>query len=384
MRRRFCREIILACTILALAGCSTRETKQALAQADSLASQQKYDDANSVLIDALRARETKIRADSDQPQAGDVAAIDALTKKVEADPEILKMERAQIPLYLYLDQPDRAAAVYADIIAGHPGDSVLTDLLKDKDAKIRTNAARTLGLTGSADAVDPLIEAAKDVDSNVRSEAVASLGSITNPKVTPALIHALNDSYWLVRSEAADALGREKDPTALEPLLDTVSDPDTNVASSAEGALVDLCQVKGVAADAFAAHLTDANPKIVMISAICLAVRQDKRATPVLITLAASPDVDIRLHAVKGLGETGGPAVIPTLRQTLHDPEVNVRGWSIIGLDNLKDTGSIPALKALSVDPAQTPRIREFAGAAVTHLTGQPTGASTAAPAPGK
>jgi HEAT repeat protein len=377
MRRRFCREAILACTLLALAGCSTRETTQALAQADSLASQQKYDDANDVLIDALRAREAKIRADSDQPQPAAAAAIDALTKKVEADPEILKMERAQIPLYLQLDQPDRAAAVYADIIAGHPGDSVLADLLQNKDVKIRTNAARTLGLTGGADAIEPLIEAAKDSDNNVRSEAVASLGSITKPQVVAALIHALTDSYWLVRSEAADALGREKDPSAIGPLLDTVSDSDTNVESSAEGALVDLCQVKGVSADSFASRLDDANPKIVMISAICLAVRQDKRATPVLIKLAASPDVDVRLHAVKGLGETGDPAVIPTLRQTLHDPEVNVRGWSIIGLDNLKDTGSIAALKALSTDPAQTPHIREFAAAAVTHLTSNTADTST-------
>jgi HEAT repeat protein len=379
MRRRFCRNVILAGALLSLAACSTRETKEALAQADKLASQQKYEDANEVLIDALRARETKIRADIEAPTQQ--AEIDALTKKVQADPEILKMERAQIPLYLDLDRADLAAAVYTDIIAGHPGDPVLNNLLASKDVKMRTNAARTMGLTGSADAVDPLIVAVTDVDSNVRSEAVASLGLIQSPKAVPTLIKALNDSYWLVRSEAADALGHEKDVSAVGPLLDTVSDPDTNVASSAETALVALTQVKGVTADMFAAHLNDVNPKIAMISAICLAVMKDPRATPVLIKLAASPDVATRLHAVKGLGETGDPAVIPTLRQTLHDPEVNVRGWSIIGLDNLKDTGSIPALTALSTDQTQTPRIREFAAGAVAHLTSQ-TASNTPAPAP--
>jgi len=379
MRRCFSRNVILAGALLALAACSTRETKEALAQADKLSSQQKYEDANEVLIDALRARETKIRADIEPPTQQ--ADIDALTKKVQADPEILKMERAQIPLYLQLDRADLASAVYADIIAGHPGDSVLNHLLKSTDAKIRTNAARTMGLTGSVDEVDPLIAAVADVDSNVRSEAVASLGLIQSPKAVPTLIHALNDSYWLVRSEAADALGHEKDVSAVAPLLDTVSDPDTNVASSAETALVTLTQAKGVTADMFAAHLSDANPKVVMISAICLAVMKDPRATPVLIKLAASPDVSTRLHAVKGLGETGDPAVIPTLRQTLHDPEVNVRGWSIIGLDNLKDTGSIPALTALSTDQTQTPRIREFAAGAVSHLTSQTAPATTPAPA---
>jgi HEAT repeat protein len=379
MRRRFCRPVILACAVLTLAACSTRETKQALAQADQLAGQQKYEDANNVLIDALRARETKIRADLPPPTQQ--ADIDALTKKVEADPEILKMERAQIPLYLRLERPELAAAVYADILAGHPGDPVLDELLKDKDAKIRTGTARTLGLTGSPAAVPLLLQAATDVDSNVRSEAAASLGLIPSPTAVPTLIHALNDSYWLVRSEAADALGREKDPAAVAPLLDTVSDPDTNVASSAESALIALTQVKGVTPAMFAAPLDDANPKIMMISAICLAVMKDPRATPVLIKLAASPDLSIRLPAVKGLGETGDPAVIPTLRQTLHDPEVNVRGWSIIGLQNLKDTDSIPALKALSTDPAQTPRIREFATAAVAQLSQT---ASTTTPAPVK
>lgn len=380
MRRRFCRDVLLACTLLALAGCSTRETKQALAQADTLAGQQKYEDANDVLIEALRAREAKIRANNEVPTKQ--AEIDALTKKVQADPEILKMERAQIPLYLHLDRSDLAAAVYGDILAGHPDDPVLANLLKDKDAKIRTSAARTLGLTNKPEAVDPLIGAAGDVDSNVRSEAVAALGLIQSPKAVPTLIHALNDSYWLVRSEAADALGREKAADAILPLLDTVSDPDTNVESSAETALVTLCQAPGVTAATFAPHLNDANPKIVMISAICLAVLKDPRATPVLIKLAASPDVSTRLHAVKGLGETGDPSVIPTLRQTLHDPEVNVRGWSIIGLQNLKDTGSIAALKALSTDPTQTPRIREFASTAAKQLSALTASDASTAPAP--
>lgn len=380
MRRHFCRDILLACTLLALAGCSTRETKQALAQAESLAGQQKYEDANDVLIEALRAREARIRTNTEAPARQ--ADVDALTQKVQADPEILKMERAQIPLYLHLDRSDLAAAVYADIIAGHPDDPVLANLLKDKDAKIRTSAARTLGLTNRPEAIDPLIGAVSDVDSNVRSEAVAALGLIQSPKAVPTLIHALGDSYWLVRSEAADALGREKDASAIAPLLDTVSDPDTNVESSAETALVALCHAPGVAAATFAPHLDDANSKIVMISAICLAVLKDSRATPVLVKLAASPDISTRLHAVKGLGETGDPAVIPTLRQTLHDPEVNVRGWSIIGLQNLKDTGSIATLKALSTDPAQTPRIREFAAAAAKQLSALTTSDASTAPAP--
>jgi HEAT repeat protein len=375
MRRRLSRLLPLACAVLALAACSTRETKEAIAKADGLAAQQHYDEANSALIDALRAREEKIRAQSDDSRDGETT--DALRKKIQSDSEILKMERAQIPLYLRLNEADRAAAVFTDIAAGHLGDRALVDLLADKDAKIRTGVVRTLGLVGGADSIDPLVKASTDTDEDVRSEAVSSLGLIQDPRTVKPLIHALNDEYWYVRSQAADALQREKDTSAIGPLLDTVSDPDATVAGSAENALVNICQSPGLTPDTFAAHLDDANPKIAMISAICLAVMHDSRATPILIKMASSTDAQTRLHAVKGLGETADPAVIPTLRQTLHDPEVNVRGWSIIGLDNLKDTGSIDALRAMAADPNETAHIREFASAAVSHLSSQ-----TAPPAP--
>ena len=379
MRSRF-RRLLLACLLPALAGCSSRETHEALAKADDLAAQQKYDEANVVLIDALRAREAKIRASEEDP-GSDADKAAALARKVKGDPEILKMERAQLPLYLHLDLPNQAAAVYHDIVAGAPDDPTLAGLLGDKDAKVRMDAVRTLGLIGGAASVDPLIVATRDTDEDVRSEAISSLGLIKDPKAVPTLIHALNDSYWFVRSQAADALEREKDPSAIGPLLDTVSDPDSNVEGSAENALANLCQLPGVTADVFARHLDDPNAKVAMISTICLAVMKDKRATPILIQKAASPDVWTRLHAVQGLGETGDPAVIPTLRTTLKDPEVNVRGWSIIGLDNLHDTGSIDALKALAADPAQTPHIRQYASLAVTHLNAlNAASASSAAP----
>jgi HEAT repeat protein len=370
MCSRFCCRLILACTLLTLVGCSTRETKQALAKADDLTKQEHYDEANAVLIDALKAREDKIRAGTDISPT-DSTAIDTLTKKVQADSEILKMERAQIPLYLELQRSDLAAAVYADIVAGHPGDKVLVDVLKDKDPKMRTRAVRTMGLAAKPDLIGPLTTALGDPDEDVRSEAVSSLGMIDDLKTVPPLIHALNDTYPIVRSEAAEALEHAKDASAINPLLDTVSDPDPDVAGSAENALANLCQLPGVTAETFASHLDDTNSKIAMISAICLAVKKDPRATPFLIKAASSSDVPTRLHAVKGLGETGDPSVIPTLRQTLKDPEVNVRGWSIIGLDKLKDTGSITALQAMANDPNETTHIHEFAAAAVLHLTGK-------------
>ncbi len=360
---------MLVCTAAALAGCGNKETKEALEKAGTLESQKQYLDANNILVDALQAREAQIRADAGTP--ADQTATDALNKKVGSDPEILKMERAQIPLYLYMERADMASAVYSDILTGNPADSVVYDLLHDKDPQIRTGAVRILGLTAKPDEIDALVGATKDSDQDVRRAAVAALGSIKDPRTVQPLIDALKDPYWFARSEAANALGQKADGRAVKPLLDAMADSDTTVQSSAETALLFLSKEPGAPANPedFAARLNDPNPKAVLISAICLATLKDPRAIPVLEKLVNSPDQTTRLDAVKGLGETGDQAVVPTLRQTLKDTDINMRGWSIIGLGKLKDQGSLTDLQAMADDPTEPDSIKAAAQAAIEHIS---------------
>jgi HEAT repeat protein len=205
------------------------------------------------------------------------------------------------------------------------------------------------------------------------------LGSIKDPKTVGPLIEALKDSYWDVRSEAANALSLEHDGSAIVPLLDAVSDTDTTVQASAENALVLLskdlrAQAKAAvtsAADEFARRLDDANPKVSLVAAVCLALLKDSRSIPVLTKMISSSDAITRLDAVKGLGETGDPSVVPTLRVTLKSTDINMQGWSIIGLGNLKDQGSLADLQALAADTAQPPTIRAAAEAAIRKIVGQ-------------
>jgi HEAT repeat protein len=368
MNKCFWRLVLVAGTAAILAGCGNKETKEALQKAAALEDQKQYQDANNILVDALQARETKIRADVGTP--ADPTAADELNKKVQSDSEILKMERAQIPLYLHMERADMASAVYADILAGNPGDFVVYDLLRDQDPLIRAGAVRILGLTGQPEAIDALTGATKDPDQDVRRAAVAALGSIKDPRTVGPLIDALKDSYWFARSEAANALGQEHDGRAVKPLLDAVTDSDSTVESSAETALLFLSKEPGAAAppDDLANRLNDPNPKVVLISSVCLAMLKDTRAVPFLLKLLSSPDLTTRLDAVKGLGEAGDPSVIPTLRQTLKDPDVNMRGWSIIGLGNLKDQGSLADLRAIAADDTEPPSIKAAAEAAVNHI----------------
>jgi HEAT repeat protein len=365
----FRRFLLLACVTSALAGCGNKETKEALQKAGALEDQKQYQDANTVLLDALQARQAKIRAANPPPT--DQASGDALTQKTQTDTEILKLERAQLAVYLHLERADLASVVYADILRGNPGDTVVADTLHDKDPMIRTGAVRILGLEGKPDAIPALVSASKDDDKDVRRAAVAALGSIKDPSTIDPLLAALKDSNWFVRSEAASSLALQKDPRAIKSLFDTVTDSDSSVENSAESALLLLCRVDGASAEDFASRLNDPNEKIVMISAVCLAVMHDPRAVPALVKLSASPDLTTRLQALKGLGESADPAAIPTLRQTLKDSDVNVRGWSIIGLGNLKDQESLASLQAIAADASQNPKIREAASVAINQITGQ-------------
>ncbi len=378
---RYLRPVLLiTCATLTLIGCGSKETKEALQKASALEDQKQYQDANDVLIDALRTREAKISANLGTPN--DRKEMEALTKKVQSDSEILKMERAQIPIYLSMEpqRADLASAVYTDILVGSPGESLVFDTLQSKDPKMRSGAARILGLTGKTDALDPLIQTTKDSDQDVRRAAVAALGSIKDPKAVPPLIDALKDSYWFVRSEAANALGRQKDARAIKPLLDVVTDSDSTVENSAENSLVLLASIPGTPADEFALHLNDTNPKLATISGACLAILKDPRAIPVLLKLADSNNPQMRLHAVKSLGDMGNPMVLPKLRQTLKDPDGNVRGWSIIALGKLRDQASVPDLKAIEADAKESPDIRAAATASLQYITGQANAATSPAP----
>jgi HEAT repeat protein len=401
MNKSFGRFTLAVGIAVLLAGCGNKETREALQKSGTLEQQKQYDDANRVLIEALRAREAKI--DAENPTPSDQTSSDALTSKVQADPEILKMERAQIPLYLHLERPDLAWAVYTDILKGSPDDSAVYDTLHDSDPVMRSGAVRVLGLAGDAKSISAMAQTTKDSDKDVRRAAVSALGTIKDPQTVQPLIDALGDSYWFVRSEAASALALEHDPRAIKPLLNVVADSDDTVESAAETALLSLARDPGASVDDFAARLNDPNQKIALIAANGLALLKDPRAIPALMKLAADPDPKTRLEAIRGLGQSGDPSVtptllqmynaapdpdtrlevvkalgrtgdpagLPTLRQTLKDPDANIKGWSIIALGRYKDEASLPDLKNIEADESEPDTVRAAASAAIDNITGQ-------------
>ncbi len=85
---------------------------------------------------------------------------------------------------------------------------LLIRALEDKDPRIRSESARTLGKIRDARAIPPLIRATGDPQMDVRVRAVEALGELGDDRAKAPLIEALHDPYHRVRMEAAWALDR--------------------------------------------------------------------------------------------------------------------------------------------------------------------------------
>ena len=82
------------------------------------------------------------------------------------------------------------------------------------------------GKAKDPDAVHPLLELLADKDAEVRAQAAKVLGESSHSPALAALIGLLKDSSVRVRFHSAIALGKLKDPKAIAPLLELVEDND--------------------------------------------------------------------------------------------------------------------------------------------------------------
>lgn len=107
--------------------------------------------------------------------------------------------------------------------------------LKDKDDRVRREAAEVLGAIADPRAIEPLVVALADKDREMRSSAEKALKQIDpywlksdEAKVAvQSLVEKLKDKDDRVRREAAEALGRIGDPRAIEPLIIAVTHADS-------------------------------------------------------------------------------------------------------------------------------------------------------------
>jgi HEAT repeat protein len=219
---------------------------------------------------------------------------------------------ALINLLRSSDEHVRVSAIWAlgqiEDARAVPG---IVGALTDPNAAIRRMAADVLGEfdddSRKAQAVAPLERAlANDADARVRAEAAESLGQISAPSSAAVLGRALSDSDIDVRRAAAEALS-------------------------------DLDDVR-VAPPGLVAALSATDPELRYRAAKAVTSIADPATTTALISILSSPDAELRKDAVEALGKIGSEPAVQAITRALTDRDPEVRKAAAETLGDLKDS----------------------------------------------
>jgi len=299
-----------------------------------------------------------------------VKAFEILQAAIHQDPKDKTLRRAEIRLLLQAERVDLAYIRYQDLVNDlSKNDSVLFDLLHDKNETVRTSAVRALGLTGAPEAVPALLGALKDPDQNVRRAAASSLGDLKDVKAVPGLIEALHDKWWFARSEAAASLGKLRDVRAIAPLFAALKDDDQSVRRAAENALTIIAQNSDPAPFLQALHSDDA--AVVHAATFSLVAARNSAATPVLLGYLSSTEPLVRQQGLRGLRYLIDPAALPQIRKAIDDPDATVQLEAVLAVVDYRDKESIPALDALAKS-GRNPELARVAAEASGRLAALP------------
>lgn len=259
--------------------------------------------ANSEHKDAIPALQ---RALTDQSPAVVAMAAYALGE--------LEDKSSVTPLINLLRSGDAHVRVSAIWALGQLEDSraipAIVGTLRDASVDIRRMSADVLGdFNDDADkaaAIAPLERVlAGDADARVRAEAAESLGEISAPSSAPALGRALSDQDIQVRRAAAEALG------------------DLDDLRTAPAGLV--------------AALSSSDPELRYRAAKAVTSIADPATTSDLIGILSSPDAELRKDAVEALGKIGTQPAVQAITNALSDRDAEVRKAAAEALGEIKD-----------------------------------------------
>jgi len=225
----------------------------------------------------------------------------------------------------------------------------LVEALADADEEIKVMALRGLGSVGDGSAVLVLAKAAA-TGGNPGNVARESLDRLTANDVVDALMACLKEAEAKVRSEAARSLGVRRSEAAIPALLKLAEDADAGLRAEAFKALAGVAgpdQLPTLAA--LVAKTNDASDAAVSaVLAAALRVKDvESRADPVVAECAKATG-PARLALLTVLGRLGGPKALEVLRAALKDPDEEVKKGAVRALGEWPDTTAAEDLMALA------------------------------------
>jgi HEAT repeat protein len=333
------------------------------------------------------------------------------------------------PLLLLLNQSNRRTArAWAANVLGEVGAQraypALVRSLDDPDDEVRAKSVTALGRLGDRRAIAPLLDRlVTDPAPFVRVRIASVLGQFGGPEVVDRLVRSLGDAAWWVRIRGVEAL--EQIGTVAEaPLLVALNDPDPEIrrrsavalerlgvpetllrrietGEQVEDASQTLTQLAAAGTRELVAELL-LHPSSEVRRAIIIAVAQARRSElapelaqvgsgdpdPSLRALAfdtlrelrvisavsaamsavAGGDVEVRIAALKLIGQVGDRSAADHLRPLTGEADPQIRAAVIEALGKLGERAAQPDFVRLMGDPDPLVRRAAVAGAAAGRL----------------
>ena len=235
----------------------------------------------------------------------------------------------------------------------------LTRLLANPDPIVAQAAARALGSLGPESA-QVLLNALSSVPradrpavceglfrcagSSARASAIAIYDRIRMRRDLPE--HIRLAALWnAIRSRGAEGV-----PLLIQTLR-------TGSVAAAAGALHVAIELKGVACTrALSRELGRASPPIRRLIVETLGHRRDPAAVPALVSVARGGPEDLRVAAIRGLAEIGGPSVLSPLVAMAKDRDAAIGNAARAALAGFPGAGGDAAVLRLLRDPDPTVR----------------------------
>ncbi len=192
----------------------------------------------------------------------------------------------------------------------------LIRLLGSRDHDLVTEAVHALATIGP-EATGPLVAALNKKNRDLRLGVIGALAEIRDPRAVSSLVLMLKDTSSEVRWQAAIALGETGDSSANGALLESLRDRDKYVRYGSALSLIKN-GYKPVTDDEWAWYFTGMQdwPGLKDLGHASL---------PALANLLRDHDSEVRIQAVRALGEIGDRDAGPVLLQALSDEDRQVR-----------------------------------------------------------
>ena len=241
--------------------------------------------------------------------------------------------------------------------------------LDDRDADLRSQAARALGERRSRAATGRLVAALGDREAQVRMWAAIALGRIGDLSTAPALYRALADNDAFVRFVAIQAI---RALNQWQPARKYLKSDDTQVRLATLVALTGVYEDAAVEALVWAA--TESPDQALRVQALQSLAEVHRRADPYTEGWWGIQPAKGKPARTKHHEWSATALVMSTLRGALsaHDPQVRAAALAV--LVEIHNVDSVPMLAQIAADPKSPLPLRIAAAGGLTQLAGPGSG----------